>query len=173
MMLARSTLLAALLAATLGGCGTATSKTPAARSAAAPPACPAKPLQRLAGTGWPQALGHMVPGAPTQVRLCRMSGLNAHPRAALIGQRLAGDQGTVATIASELNRLPRFMRGSMACPNDDGSEIVARFAYRGGRQLTVLVGLSGCRAVTNGELARTALSGSGPALVRELERMTG
>jgi hypothetical protein len=61
----------------------------------------------------------------------------------------------VRRLVSELDRLPA-LTGSVACPFDDGSEIVALLVYPHGRHATISVGLTGCAVVTNGRVHRTA-----------------
>jgi hypothetical protein len=82
----------------------------------------------------------------------------------------------VRGLVGEFDRLPPPPPGAVACPNDDGSQIVALLAYRGDRAVTITVGLTGCVAVTNGSLQRTAAGmGSppafGPQLVAQLKRL--
>jgi len=81
----------------------------------------------------------------------------------------------VRELVSQFDRLPP-LRGAVACPADDGSQIVALLAYPSGHRVTISVGLTGCELVTNGSVHRTALGmGSppafGPQLVTQLERL--
>jgi hypothetical protein len=119
----------------------------------------------------------LAPPGPTAIRLCRYSGLNdAHPL------RLARSVSVrrprlEQLLVSEFGRLPRFAPGAIACPMDDGSQIVALLSYPGGRSVSVSVGLSGCTRVTNGDVVRTALGigpspRSGPELLKRLEHLT-
>jgi hypothetical protein len=83
----------------------------------------------------------------------------------------------VRQLVAEFNRLPS-LRGAVACPNDDGSEIVAWLAYPGGHQVPVSVGLTGCALVTNGSVHRTAAGfgtprAFGPQLLTSLEQLVG
>ncbi len=80
-------------------------------------------------------------------------------------------------LVREFDRLPRFAPGAIACPMDDGSQVVALLSYPGGHAVSISVGLSGCLRVTNGDIVRTALGigpspRSGPALLARLERLT-
>lgn len=76
----------------------------------------------------------------------------------------------VARLVSELDALPALPRGRIACPMDDGSQIVVMLTYRSGRRVTVALGPTGCRVATNGDQVRTA-DGS-PGLVALLEQLT-
>ncbi|MGH2916126.1 MAG: hypothetical protein ACRDMX_14185 [Solirubrobacteraceae bacterium] len=76
---------------------------------------------------------------------------------------------------SEFDRLPS-LHGAVACPADDGSQILTRLVYPGDRDVLISVGLTGCETVTNGSVSRTAAGlGSprafGPQLVTQLERL--
>jgi len=134
---------------------------------AAVPGCPAvapKPLPSTAPAGG----GELVPTGATSLLLCRYHGLNPAATARrLEGMRLV--TSGIAQIAAEFDSLPKLPRGIMACPFDDGSEIVATFRYPRARADVVDVGLAGCRVVTNGRLSRTAI---GPAGARLLARLT-
>ena len=97
----------------------------------------------------------LAPPGTGAIRLCRYSGLNAHPRLALVGSRLLDSRTIVDQLVTELDRLPA-LRGAVACPADDGSQILALLAYPGGHQVSISVGLTGCALVTNGSVHRTA-----------------
>jgi hypothetical protein len=118
-----------------------------------------------------------MPPDATAIRLCRYSGLNAHPRLTLVASRLVTSAGVVRQLVGEFDRLPR-LHGVVACPMDDGSQIVALVSYPAGRRVTISVGLTGCRLVTNGSVHRSAEGlGSprtfGPQLVATLTRLLG
>jgi len=100
---------------------------------------------------------------PHPLRLARSVRVARHPLARLL--------------VREFDRLPRFAPGAIACPMDDGSQVVALLSYPGGHAVSISVGLSGCLRVTNGDIVRTALGigpspRSGPALLARLERLT-
>ena len=81
----------------------------------------------------------------------------------------------VAFFASELAALPP-QHGTVNCPSDDGSQVVAILTYRQWRSLAVSVGLRGCDIATNGKVSRTASgfrtpSAKVPPLVDQLERI--
>lgn len=165
-------------AAALAGCGSTAAATsrPDAK-AAAPAACSHKASASLPAEGWSAARRQLAPRGVGAIRLCRYSGLNAHPRLTLVGSALLTRPGLVGQLVSEFDRLPS-LHGAVACPADDGSQILARLAYPGDRDLLISVGLTGCETVTNGSVHRTAAGmGSptafGPQLVTQLERLAG
>lgn len=130
----------------------------------------------LAPAAWPAARKRLAPPGAAAIRLCRYSGLNAHPPLTLAGGRLVRAPGLVAVLVADFDRLLAGSPGAVACPADDGSQILALLAYPGGRTVTISAGLTGCALVTNGSVHRTAAGfGSppayGPQLVAELERL--
>lgn len=142
-----------------------------------PARCSAKAPTKIPANPWAPAMQQLARSGATMIRLCRYTGLNgAHPlrlarSASVTRARL------VRVIVREFDRLPRFAPGAIACPMDDGSQIVARLSYPGGHSVSISVGLSGCTRVTNGDVVRTALGiapspHSGPALLKRLEHLT-
>jgi hypothetical protein len=123
---------------------------------------------------WSQARAQLAPAGATAIRLCRYTGVNAHPPRSLVRSTLLTSRTTVTGLVQNFDRL-RSVTGTFSCPVDDGSEIIAALAYPHGRAVTISVGLRGCQRVTNGAIQRTA-SGTngqpGPALVAQLERLT-
>ena len=61
----------------------------------------------------------------------------------------------VAFFAGELDALP-LPDGTVVCPDDDGSQVVATLTYPQSRSVAVSVGLRGCETATNGTVSRTA-----------------
>jgi hypothetical protein len=119
----------------------------------------------------------LAPPGPTAIRLCRYASLNdAHPLH--LARSVTVPRGRVARLlVREFDRLPRFAPGVIACPMDDGTEVVALLSYPGGHSVSISVGLRGCTRVTNGDVVRTALGigpspRSGPALLERLEHLT-
>ena len=161
----------------IAGCAsTAASTSTTAPGTAMPAACAETPPARMAVDRWAPARARLAPRGAVAIRLCRYSGLNSHPPLALVRARLITDRALVDRLVGELDRLPAT-RGAVACPSDDGSQIVAQLAYDGGHRVAVRVGLSGCELVTNGSVHRIALGmGSppafGPQLVAQLKRLT-
>ncbi len=138
-------------------------------------ACPHRAPTSLSPERWAAAHHQLAPSGLSTIRLCRYSGSNAHPRLTLASSRLLKRPALVRQLVSEFDRLPS-LRGVVACPDDDLSQILALLVYPGGRELTISVGLTGCETVTNGGLRRTAAGmGSppafGPQLVARLERL--
>jgi hypothetical protein len=101
----------------------------------------------------------VVPGGPTEILVCRYSGLGAKPSSPgafrLISHHLITDTAVVRPIAQELNHL-KPAGGPTACPADNDTAIIAFFRYRNASTNPVTVGLSGCRLVTNGHRAHDA-----------------
>ncbi|MDQ2897832.1 MAG: hypothetical protein M3Y09_19730, partial [Actinomycetota bacterium] len=142
---------------------------------ATPGACSQKTRQTLPEERWTAARDQLAPPGASAIRLCRYSGLNAHPRLTLVSSRLLDDPALVRRLVSEFDRLPSLL-GAVACPSDDLSQIGALLAYPGGHEGRSSVGLTGCDLVTNGTVRRTAAGlGSprafGPQLVTQLEQL--
>jgi hypothetical protein len=154
-------LAASLLVAGLTGCGARTTVTTQGPSMPRPLPVPltcSRSDRRTPPSKAPGAQRAVVPGHPQAVLLCRYSGLNGHPRLALIRSRAITNTATVAHLADELNALPK-QAGAINCPADFGDAVMAWFQYSAGPGDPVQVGLSGCQDVTNGHLNRSA----GPA----------
>jgi hypothetical protein len=117
-----------------------------------------------------------VPDGPSEVLLCRYSGLGVNPPSSPRAFRLVDDlfvvnRSTVTTLAGALDRLP-VLGGTFSCPADFADAVVAEFRYRSGPADPVRVGLSGCDLVSNGHVHRAALFSSGQSLVKQLVAMT-
>jgi hypothetical protein len=113
----------------------------------------------------------LVPRGASALLLCRYYGLNAGARSELLaGSATVSDAATIARLAAELDTLPRLRRG-IYCPMDDESAIVAIFRYRNAPADPVQIHLKGCRLVSNGQVARTAISPTGARLIRQLEAL--
>lgn len=96
----------------------------------------------------------------------------------LISSRLLTDRGLVQELVADVNQLPSFTTGAVACPKDDRSQILALLAYSHGPPVMVSVDLGGCETVSNGAVERTAMGfGSpgqfGPQLVARLKNLVG
>lgn len=162
--------------AAIAGCGSAARSTSRPRAVTALPAgCSLQPPAGLPAPDWAAARRQLAPAGGGAIRLCRYSGVNARPRLTLVSSRLLDAPALVRQLESEFNHLPS-PHGVVACPNDDGSQILALVTYPGGHQVSISVGLSGCALVTNGSVHRTAAgpgSASGPRLVKQLEQLLG
>ena len=139
---------------------------PARRAAAAPARCSPHPPAHVKPSAWKATRHVIAPHGASAVRLCRYSGLGDTPGALLRDVEVTRPK-VVRRLVRRLDALPPAA-GMYACPNDDGRQVVAHFAYPDGHHLTVAVGLSGCRIATNGRLAGIAT----PALLRQLRRLT-
>jgi hypothetical protein len=166
--------LGALLLA-LAGCGS--SSAPKRRAAQVLPAsCAEHEPTQIAPNSWAPTKNKLAPVEASALRVCRYSGLNAHPALTLVRSALVTKASVVAKITNELDALHK-QSGLVFCPADLGGEIVLLLAYPGDKADTISVGTSGCAGVTNGNLSRTA-SGFGSSvgpdlLLPELERLTG
>jgi hypothetical protein len=129
-----------------------------------PPNAWTLPRQRLAPTG------------VVAIRLCRYTGLNAQPRFRLTASRLVSSRDVIGQLVTDFDAL-RPLKGAMACPADDGSQILALLAYPNGHRVTISTGLGGCTMVTNGKSLRTAVNPgknpAGPKLLELLMRLVG
>lgn len=144
----RALLIAAFLAA---GAGYVAASHAASTSV---PACPGRAPQ-------PTAHGAPVkrfvrPGA-TAMRLCRYYGINWADSHGLRQQRLIRSSVTIGRITHTFNKLPQPPRG-IFCAQDDGSELVAVFAYPNANAERVVLRLTGCRFAMNGRSTRWATS---------------
>jgi hypothetical protein len=105
--------------------------------------------------------------------LCRYRGLNPYPkRLRLLGSGTVRAASKVAHLGAELNALKALLTGPVACPADDGSQIVAYFRYRDGSRDVVRIQMTGCQVVSNGPVSRWAAIAPGPHLLNELEALT-
>ena len=163
-----------VVVAALAGCGTRTAVTTHGASAPEPhrlqAACP-KSDRRKPTSDAPGAQQKLVPGHPVAVLVCRYSGLNGHPRLALIRSRAITDAATVAHLAQGLNALPQPSSGALNCPADFADAVLMFFSYARGPGDPVSVGLSGCQDVANGHLHRLAGLAKSP-ISGELEKLT-
>lgn len=133
-----------------------------------PQRSPAVPVHQA----WAPANLTIAPAGATSVRVCRYSGLNAHPPLRLTAGVLIRDRAEVDRIVWRLDRLTAGPTGPVACPSDDLSQIRVVLAYPGRRTVPVSVGLAGCGIVTNGAVNRTVAgvgNQPGPLLIRELK----
>ena len=139
-------------------------------SAPAPAACPDREPPSPLRSARPGAGDELVPAGQDTVLLCRFAGLNGPgPRLGLLGAVRLTDGSTVNDLAAQMNQLPRGASGPVACPEDDGSEILAGFGYSAGPSDPVTVSLTGCTAATNGQISRVATS----ALLSRLKGLVG
>ena len=143
-----------------------------------PAPCSKRSPASIARNGWSPPHVVLAPAGASAVRLCRYSGLNAHPPLTLARAALHTSPSLVRRLVREFDRLPALGPGVLVCPFDDGSEIVALLSYPDRHAVAISVGLLGCATVSNGNLHRTASGiGSprrlGTQLLVELEHLTG
>ena len=139
----------------------------AARDGGAGGACPAESGPTVVSAR-PGAGSALVPAGAVALLLCSYRGLNpSGPSRHLLARHTLADPAEVAALSRQFDAL-RPPPPLVACPMDDGSEIVASFLYREAPPDPVTVGLSGCEIVSNGRLTRTASLPPGPALLERL-----
>jgi hypothetical protein len=171
----------ALASAGSAGCAAAAGSGPsraagvAAGSASSPAAgmptpCSSHAPAKLSAPRLGPARVQLAPAGVQAIRLCRYSGLNARPRLNLIGARLVQSPSVIGGLVRDLDRLPPFS-GPIACPADDGSQIVLWLTYPSGHRVAVSVGLTGCDSVTNGSVVRMGLGSVGAGLIDRLKRL--
>jgi hypothetical protein len=131
----------------------------------APAPCTPKAPSRVARNPWRAAKQTLIPPGANAVRLCRYAPL---PGLELVKANLVTDPTLVARLVSEFDKLRAAPSGPVACPNDNGAQILARVSYPDGHAVTVLVSLGGCGDVTNGDVVRSGTR----ALFGELKRLT-
>lgn len=139
--------------------------------------CTRRAPARLHAEWWSLARRDLAPAGASRIRLCRYSGLNNHPPLAPVRSVLVSAPSLVRKLVREFDQLPSQGPSAIACPSDDGSQILAVLAYPGSRVVTIAVHLQGCEEVTNESVARLAAGfGSPPAfgtkLVAQLKRLT-
>lgn len=177
-MLPRFMAFAVLTMGLLAGCGSnASLATRSSARAPAPAACSPKAPATVPAERWTAARQILAPPGAGAIRLCRYSGLNAHPRLTLVNSRLLESHSLVEQLVTELDRLPPHS-GAVACPDDDLSQILAVLSYGDGHRVSISVGLTGCALVTNGSVHRIATEpgtppGFGPQLIAQLEHLVG
>ena len=178
-LLADQRLLAGVLALLmLGATSGRSSEAQATRSASARPAepspCLTKAPSRVAANTWVPAHKQLAPAGASAIRLCGYDGLNAKPRFKLAASAFIRNRRVMVELVSEFDALPSLRPGVFACPDDDGSEIIALLAYPDGHEVTISASVTGCSVVSNGDVARSADYGPpGPHLMAQLERLSG
>lgn len=160
--------------AAAAGCGGSRPVVPALGSFSAGRCAAHRPVT-LHQVLWPAARGEFTPPGPVAIQLCRYSAEVGRPVLRLMSSRRLTANKVVSFFAGELAALPQ-PHGTVVCPADDGSQVVATLLYSQSRSVAVSVGLRGCETATNGTVSRTA-SGFGsppekvPQLVDQLERI--
>jgi len=138
----------------------------------APAGCLARTPVEPAPNSWPPARSELAPPGASAIRLCRYSPLDNHSAPNLVASALVTRPATIRALASDLDELKRFS-GAVFCPNDNGSAITLTLGYPSGHSVFIRVGLTGCQAVSNGSVTRTAAtSAAGRSLLATIEALT-
>jgi hypothetical protein len=138
--------------------------------------CPSTGPQGVSTNPWSEAHHAMAPAGAQILILCRYNGLNSHPPLSLVVSRRVGPKARRQLI-SDFDALKALRGvGPIACPADNGSEVVAEFAYAGGHSVEIATRLRGCQPVTNGDINRLAANidgknPAGPRLIALLKRL--
>jgi hypothetical protein len=114
----------------------------------------------------PGAGNSLVPRGAVSLTVCRYNGLKGDPQSVrgfkpdkLVAVGTTGDQGKIAKITGELDRIRPTRPGArFGCPADFETKLLAFFAYPSQRGDVVTIGLSGCNTITNGRVRRLGLS---------------
>jgi hypothetical protein len=109
-----------------------------------------------------------VPHRPSALALCRYGRAPAY---SLKTSTLVTNRKTVHRLVRGLNALPTVPPGVIACPADNGSEIVVYAMYKKSATRIVHVELSGCLIARRRDLVRWDLP-SGGRFVGELKHLT-
>jgi hypothetical protein len=113
----------------------------------------------------------LVPGTPCSIILSRYAGLPARSGAHLVGRVELRRSSLLRRLTREFNSLPPGVKGTIICPNDNGSEIVAGLRYPHREYLPLTITLSGCSGALREPVARSALGRLGGRLIGQLERL--
>jgi hypothetical protein len=162
------------LVGALAGLASSSAARPAAKHLSL---CPSTGPQGVPANRWSEAHHSMAPAGAQTLFVCRYTGLNTHPALILIVSRRIGPEARRRLI-SDFDALKALRGvGPIACPADNGSEVVAEFAYKGGHKVEIATRLHGCQPVTNGDINRLAANidgknPAGPRLIALLKRLT-
>ena len=149
----------------------------ASSAIAAAKACPDNPVD-VARSLSPDAQRELVPVGAVSVTICRYRGLNdPSPRYVnqFVGSAALTDGQQVRSLGDQFNALPPPLPSgtAAACPSDDGSLLLAIFAYSQSTPNPVSVHPTGCSDATNGYITADMSFDAGQRLRTELQRMTG
>src|SRR5689334_1067369 len=97
------------------------------------------------------ASGPLVPKKPGAIALCRYG---PAPDYRLEGSRLVTKRKVIHRVTSGLNALPKMPNGAVACPADDGSQIVVYAMYKRSATRIVHVATAGCLTARRRDLVR-------------------
>ena len=114
------------------------------------------------------ASGPLVPKKPTAFALCRYG---PAPGYTLEASRLVTRRKVVHRLAHGFNALPAMPPGAVACPADDGSQMVVYAMYKRSATRVVHVALAGCLIARRRDIVRWDTP-SGGKFVRVLRHLT-
>jgi hypothetical protein len=164
------------LAAVVGAVAALAAAAAVAGAGVATNGCPAKAPEtvRSLASGAGQVL---VPPGASSVALCRFRGLN-DPNPSHVSQLVGSAEVTAGTqvnsLEDQFNSLPAPPSGTVrVCPADDGSSLLASFAYGNSPPDLVLIRPNGCASATNGYITGDMDYANGQRLRAELQRLTG
>ena len=141
-----------------------------------PPGCLHRVPSRLPAQFWGPARRKLAPAGAIRVQLCGYAGANARPPLTVDRMRLLRNPAQITDLTGQFNALTPARKGVYHCPRDTGAQIIAELGYPTGRSVLVSVDLSGCQAVTNGTVVRTAsrsgaAASTGAQLIRHLRQL--
>jgi hypothetical protein len=141
--------------------------------------CPRVGPRRVSANSWPKAKRRMAPRGAQVINLCRYRVDRYGNPGSLAGNDMVATQPTKRQLISKFDALKqlRGVRSPLRCPREDGKEILANLYYRKHRRVQILVALTGCQPVTNGNVHRLAVNvdgknPAGPRLITQLKRLT-
>lgn len=114
----------------------------------------------------------LVPGVPCAISLTRYAGLPFHTGEKQVGHADLRSPTLLRQLTNELNALPQGPRGTINCPNDQGSEMVAELSYPHDERQRLTITLTGCAGARRENVGRSALGRLGERLIGRLERLT-
>lgn len=114
----------------------------------------------------------LVPGIPCAISLTRYAGLPFYPGEKQVGHTELRSPTLLRQLTNEFNALPQSLRGTVNCPNDRGSEIVADLSYPHDERQRLTITLTGCTGARRENVGRSALGRLGERLIGRLKRLT-
>jgi hypothetical protein len=166
----------AVMCLAVGACGASTPE--AAKMQGSVATANSKPLDYKIANSRPclppteTELAHdLVPGVPCAISLTRYAGLPSPPGTKRVGHAKVLKPFLLRQLTKEFNKLPPNTPGVYACPNDQGSEIMASLKYPHNTQYQLRVTLSGCAGAGRESVNRSALGRLGERLIGHLEKL--
>jgi hypothetical protein len=130
--------------------------------------CPRRDRGELVSAG-PGLRRRLVPRGPSSVSLCRYSARYGRrvPVAGRLLRKRSYGAGVAKLLTRAFDRLQPPREGAVSCPNDDGSALLALFAYPHRLPVAVTISLSGCPSARNGVVVAEPTA----SLIARLERL--